>query len=165
MAYTRQPNKTFAGRALTQFPAPQPLDPAGEIPVTLNANIASKFGLGVVQIGDNINVTADGVISVATPSGNCDCITKTVDSNYTIQETDYYIGVNSDKAVTIMLPAIDTNCSKFVVKAQMAPPLGNRKVTIVPQGVSTIDGQASYVLSVPYESVTLISNDGQWWII
>lgn len=165
MAYTRQPNKTFAGRALSQTPEPVPLSPAGELPVTLNANIASKFGLGVVQVGDNINVTSDGVISVNIPGGNCACSTKTVTSSYSIQSSDYYIGVNSTGPTTITLPASPEDCLKFVIKLQMGAPIGNRKVTVIPQSPATIDGQTSYVMTVPYESVTVISNSGEWWII
>jgi hypothetical protein len=47
----------------------------------------------------------------------------------------------------------------------MGPPLGNRKITIVAQGISLIDGLSEYVIEVPYQSVNLICRGGNWWII
>lgn len=67
MAYNRPPTTIKAGRALRQDPPPTPLDPAGVLDVTLDADIASKTQLGVVQIGSGIDVTPEGIISVADP--------------------------------------------------------------------------------------------------
>jgi hypothetical protein len=51
----------------------------------------------------------------------------------------------------------------------MGAPLGNRKITIVPYTdeitMAEIDGQDSYVIEVPYQSVNLICHEGNWWII
>jgi hypothetical protein len=47
----------------------------------------------------------------------------------------------------------------------MEAPLGNRKITIVPQGSNTIDGATSHVLTIPYESVNLISQGNNWHVI
>jgi len=126
MAYIRPPNTIFVtGPALTTTPGPTPLDPAGVIPLTITANIASsntlgvvqagglitidangvidievtsKTNLGVVQIGDNINVDANGVISVANTfvTGSCCNVNvKLVTSNYTAAANDCYVGVKS----------------------------------------------------------------------
>ena len=128
MAYIRPPNTVFVtGPALSSTPGAQPLDPAGVIPITITANIASsntlgvvqtgglitidangvidievtsKTNLGVVQIGDNINVDANGVISVANTSitgSCCNVDVKLVTSNYTAKANDCYIGVKSSK--------------------------------------------------------------------
>jgi hypothetical protein len=55
------------------------------------------------------------------------------------------------------------------VKAEMGPPLGNRKITILPSedgdNTSYIDGNEGIVLQEPYESVRLICRGGNWWII
>jgi hypothetical protein len=79
---------------------------------------------------------------------------------------DYYIGVNSTGPVTITLPSdCDSSC-EIVVKAEMGPPLGTRKITIVPaEDWQTIDGASEYVIEVPYQSVNLICNGDNWWII
>jgi hypothetical protein len=246
MAYNRPPQVTLAGIALKQNPPPSVVQPAGIVPVTLDAEIASKNNLGVVQIGEGIDVTDDGIISVSGtvsgptgptgptgatgvpgpsgingytgsqgptgetgpsgvigytgsqgptgatgpsgvigytgsrgatgytgsqgstgPSGVCrECKTRTVSSSYQIQKEDYYIGVNSNNSTTMTLPNIsDSDCFKFIIKAEMSSPLGNRKITIKPQGSSKLDGSSDHQITVAYECVTVISNGGDWWII
>ena len=66
MAYISPPNTVLAGQAMTQDPLPGTV-PAGILPVTFNNDIATVGSLGVVQVGDNISVTASGVISAAAP--------------------------------------------------------------------------------------------------
>jgi hypothetical protein len=82
---------------------------------------------------------------------------------------DHYIGVDSTGPVTITLPADCSDSCEIIVKAEMGPPLGNRKITIVPPDdgstIILIDGKASYVIETPYESVRLICRDDNWWII
>lgn len=162
MAYIRPPNTVIAGRALSQNPPPTPLDPAGVLQVNIDANIASKTELGVVQIGDNIDITPDGVISVTFPNACQKCSAIVVDSDYFAQESDYYVGVKAEGPVKIYLPEDPHDCFQLVVKADMGPPLGNKKVTIIAQGSNTIDDEPSVVLTVPYESVTVLSQGGNW---
>ncbi len=89
-----------------------------------------------------------------------------VTTDYEATEEDYYIGVNSTNLVVITLPLVkDKICRQIVVKAEMGPPLGNRKVVINPQGTATIDGQSNYILQQPYESVYLEFHNGNWYTI
>lgn len=162
MAYLRPPNTVLAGKALKQNPSPTPLDPAGVLPVVLDAEIASKTNLGVVQIGDNINVTPEGVISVVTSQIKCCCVVKVVTSNYYVQDSDYYIGVKSSGPTIIYLQDNPKDCLEIVIKADMPPPIGNKKVIIQSQGAATIDGGTSVILSVSYASIRLISQGGTW---
>jgi len=69
MAYTRTPNTVIAGMALKQNPQPSPLAPAGAIPVVLDAEIASTTNLGVIQVGEGLAITLQGVLST-TGEGN-----------------------------------------------------------------------------------------------
>lgn len=160
MAYVRPPNTFLTTGVLIQSPGPLPLEPAGLLPVTLDVKIASKNNLGVVQVGDNINVTPEGIISVDIED-NCCCNVKLVKDNYTASEKDYYIGVNSSGPTTIYLPSNPKDCIELVIKADMPAPIGNRKVTIKPQG-TTIDGQSQIILTVPYEVIRVISQGGSW---
>lgn len=96
--------------------------------------------------------------------GTCACASKLVDTNYVMQPTDQYIGVTSVTPTTITLPLVDT-CTKVTIKAEMGPPLGNRKITIVAQGGATIDGAVSYVIETPYGVVSMQYNNGNWYII
>ena len=106
------------------------------------------------------------------PPGNCSCQCSAtlVSQDYTATVDDYYIGVNSLGPVTITLPADCRDCHEIIVKAEMGPPLGNRKITITAfdQGMTegnTIDGKDEYIIEVPYQSVNLICRGGNWWII
>ena len=101
------------------------------------------------------------------PPGECSCKCKSilVSDDYTATCDDYYIGVNSDKPVTISLPENCTDCCEIIVKAEMGPPLGNRKVTVMTTDGSYIDGADKYVMEVPYQSVNLFCRGGDWHII
>lgn len=105
------------------------------------------------------------------PPGDCSCQCQRilVTEDYTAQVDDYYIGVNSLGPVTITLPADCGDSCEIIVKAEMGPPLGNRKITIVPpddgSSIVLIDGKLSYVIEVPYQSVNLICRGDNWWII
>lgn len=95
----------------------------------------------------------------------CKCKSILVSDNYTATCDDYYIGVNSDKPVTISLPENCTDCCEIIVKAEMGPPLGNRKVTVTTTDGSYIDGKDKYVMEVPYQSVNIFCRGGDWYII
>jgi hypothetical protein len=78
---------------------------------------------------------------------------------------DYYIGVDSDGPVTITLRNDVDNCTEYIVKAEMGPPLGNRKVTLEAEAPSTIDDKETYVMTEPYESVTVVFRGGDWHVV
>ena len=65
MAYIRPPNSVLAGDGLYQDPIASTEIPAGVLPVMFNLSTATTSTIGGVVIGNNINVTTDGVISVA----------------------------------------------------------------------------------------------------
>lgn len=112
----------------------------------------------------------DGPVGPIGPPGECTCQCQAilVSEDYTANSSDYYIGVNSDGPTVIELPCDVRDCLEIIVKAEMGPPLGNRKITIIPCQDSTackIDGEDSYVIEVPYQSVNLIYRGGNWWIV
>jgi hypothetical protein len=108
-----------------------------------------------------------GPIGPPGPSGECDCECRRimVSEDYNAQVDDYYIGVNSTGPVTITLPTDCGSSCEIIVKAEMGPPLGNRKITVTTEDGSMIDGSLSYVIEVPFQSVNLICRDGDWFII
>ena len=99
------------------------------------------------------------------PPGTClhPCIL--VSEDYTATDFDYYIGVNSEKPVTVTLLSYVDSCTEYIIKAEMGPPLGNRRVTIKPEGSALIDGDAEYILTSPYEAVTVLFRGGNWHIV
>jgi len=116
MAYNRQPQSVLAGTALKQNPPPSILQPAGIIPVTLNADIASTASLGVIQVGSGLSITPLGVLS-ATGSGSSNVNVKLTAVNYTALATDYYIGAIK-KDITITLP-LSVSGKIYLIKNQV----------------------------------------------
>lgn len=88
-----------------------------------------------------------------------------ISEDYQATSDDYYIGVNSEEPVEVTLPEECEDCQEIIVKAEMGPPLGNRKVTITTSDGSLIDGDDNYVMETPYESVHLICRGSDWHII
>jgi hypothetical protein len=99
--------------------------------------------------------------------GECTCRCKSilVSEDYTATCDDYYIGVNSDGPVTITLPEDCTDCCEIIVKAEMGPPLGNRKITVTTSNAALIDGEGDYIITTPYGAVNLICRGLDWYII
>lgn len=89
------------------------------------------------------------------------CSTATYDAT----SSDFYIGVDSCTASTIYLPTAVGDGKIIVVKAEMKPPLYNRKITIKTKDGSTIDGYSETTLQVSHMYKSLIRVDGQWYII
>lgn len=87
------------------------------------------------------------------------------ESNYIASEEDHYIGVDSKKPITILLPPNPSDGKVIVVKAEMRPPLGNRKITISTSDQSFIDGYSTYVIQVSNEFVHLVYRGNGWHVI
>lgn len=82
-----------------------------------------------------------------------------IKTDYTTDEDDWYIGVQSDKPITIKL---NDKSHYIIIKLEMDAPIGNRKVTV--KSSLLIDGQTDVVLQNPYESLVVINRNG-WYII
>jgi hypothetical protein len=91
--------------------------------------------------------------------------TTLIESNYLASESDHYIGVDSKKPVTIVLPPNAADGKVIIVKAEMKPPLGNRKITIATRDGSLIDGYLGYTINVSNEFVHLVYRGNGWYTI
>jgi hypothetical protein len=89
----------------------------------------------------------------------------TVECSYAATDDDFYIGVNSEKSVTITLPTTRTNGKIIIIKAEMTPPLYNRKITIKSADGRTIDGYSELTISVSHDCKKLLFNGDKWHII
>jgi hypothetical protein len=87
-------------------------------------------------------------------------------ATYTVQLTDYYIGVNHPGAVTITLPGNVETGTCYVVKDELGQASNgtNRYIAVVPSGSDTIDGQDKITIAYNFGSLTLIYNNG-WRIV
>jgi len=156
MAYNRQPQTVLAGTALKQNPPPSVIQPAGIIPVTLEAEIATTTSLGVVQVGSGLSITPAGVLS-ATNSGSSDFVNVTLTGiSYTATSTDLYIGATNNN-ITITLPKGILG-RVYYVKNQSS---GNIKVQGT--GGETIDGSLFQTLGS--NSGLIVVFDGTRWNI
>jgi hypothetical protein len=119
---------------------------------------------GVLSLiaGSGISLTANtGNITIS--SFGADLINVLgVTGNYTATLTDEYIGVFSANAVTITLPA-GVNGRVYYIKDEYGQ--GSGKITIQPQIGEKIDGKNTYIISVPNQSVNVVSRAGNWYII
>ena len=90
--------------------------------------------------------------------------TKTITSSYDIEEDDYYLGVNCEKAITINLPSESGEGRIIIIKAEMKPPMSSRIITIKTKE-SSIDGYDTRTLQVSNECVRLVYHDSSWRVI
>lgn len=81
---------------------------------------------------------------------------------YTATESDQYIGVNSTSAVTITLP-LGTDGRTYTVKDEHGQ--GSGKITIKGTSGELVDNSATYIISVPFQSVTVVFRGGSWHLI
>jgi len=156
MAYNRQPQTVLAGTALKQNPPPSIVQPAGIIPVTLDADIATTTGLGVVQVGSGLSITPDGILS-ATGGGSSLINVKLTAVDYTAIAADYYIGATK-KDIDITLP-LGVVGKVYVIKNQVS---GNIKVKT--SGSQKIDTSSDKTLGTDV-SVIVVFDGTRWNVI
>lgn len=99
------------------------------------------------------------------PAGSTEYPTVQTGSSYQILLDDCYIGVNSDEPTILNLPSNPEEGKFYIIKLEMPAPIGNRKVTVIPPGSHTIDGKAVITLQNPYETITIIYANENWFII
>ena len=156
MAYNRQPQTVLAGTALKQNPLPTIIQPAGIVPVTIDANVATTTSLGVVQVGSGLSITPGGILSATGGSSNNFVTVKLTDFSYLVTNTDSYVGATSNN-ITITLPTGILG-RVYYVKNQSS---GNVKVQGT--GGQTIDGSAFKTLGS--NSGVMVVFDGSRWNI
>ena len=88
----------------------------GDLAFTNNLPIATKDVLGEIKKGNNINITADGTISVNDASTNQKGVTYLVDS-YTRTDTDKAV---TPKALNSVYQMLDNSADKTYVDDQIA---------------------------------------------
>jgi hypothetical protein len=156
MAYNRQPQTVLAGTALKQNPPPSIVQPAGIVPVTLDAEIATTTSLGVVQVGSGLSITPSGVLS-ATGGGSSLINIKLTSVDYTASATDYYIGATK-KDIDITLPLGITG-KVYVIKNQV-----NGNIKVKATGGQKIDTSSDKTLGSE-DSLVVVFDGTRWNVI
>ena len=131
---------------------------------TVNSNTGAFGSANTVPV-----ITTNGkglvtAVSTATISQSSITTRKTVTASYSVLTTDYIVGVNASAAATITLPAVAANLT-FVIKDESGA-AGTNNITIATTGTGVnIDGQATVVMNLNYQSVSLYCTGTQWFII
>lgn len=97
------------------------------------------------------------------PSGGCSCVTTTITEDYLATETDCYIGAQLKYKATVTLPNTVPPGTQYTIKLEFGAPVGNRKLIVQPESPALINGVTAITLTTPYESVSVIFNNGNWW--
>jgi len=158
MSYNRPPQVTLAGVALRQNPPPNVVQPAGIVPVTLDAEIATTTSLGVVQVGNGLAITPAGVLSATGGGGDCCQVnTKITRNSYTATASDCFIGA-TEKNIAITLPK-GVDGKVYYIKNR-----ANGSITVKAASGEDIDGSSSKTLGTS-GSLILIFADDCWNIM
>lgn len=96
---------------------------------------------------------------------SCSISTILITDDYEVSLTDCYIGVQNEDPVLIILPSDCPDGKVYTIKAEIGPPVGNRKITVISEDESLIDGEDEVILTNPYSSLTVVRHHGQWYII
>jgi hypothetical protein len=120
---------------------------------------------GVTSIIAGTGISVDAATGDVTVSSTGTSVFNTVlvtGTTYTATATDEYIGVSNVLPVTITLPAgIDGRT--YIIKDEYGAGFGG--ITLVPNGVETIDSLATYPMTVPLSSVTVLFRGTGWHVI
>ena len=81
-------------------------------------------------------------------------------STYTVDNEDCIVNCTSGTFTVTLPTAVGLTGQYFVVKNS-----GTGVITIDGDGAETIDGAANKILSVQYESMTVVSNGANWIIV
>ena len=90
------------------------------------------------------------------------------DADYTVLTSDYYVGLSSiTVSRTFTLPAAATagNGSILVFKDESGSVSGTVKLIIDANASETIDGATTFEMTSAYESISLMCNGSNWFII
>ena len=96
---------------------------------------------------------------------DCECNTVTIKEDYCATDTDCYIGALLKEKATVTLPNDVPTGTRYTIKLEFGAPVGTRKLTIEPKSPALINGVTAITLTTPYEFVSVIYNNGNWWTI
>jgi hypothetical protein len=156
-----------------------PTGPQGEAGVGVaGAEVTPNPGDLLLLLTDGTVVNAGSVLGPTGPSGlpgqpgptgppgpskGCDCTTTTITQDYCASETDCYIGAQLKDKATVTLPSNVPDGTRYTIKLEFGAPVGNRKLIVQPESPALINGVTAITLTTPYESLSVIYNNANWW--
>jgi len=167
-------NSVVNGGAGTPGPEGPP-GPQGETGVGVaGAEVSPNPGDLLILLTDGTIINAGPVVGPAgpqgdpgppVPGGSCNCATTTITEDYLATEKDCYIGAQLKEKATVTLPGSVAAGTKYTIKLEFGAPVGNRKLTVQPESPALINGVTAITMTTPYESVSVIYNNDNWWTI
>lgn len=134
---------------------------AGGYPGLNGSSLMSLAQMGTGTPSSSNFLRGDGTWAAPTTSYSTTTSTKT--SAYTTTASDDYILVDAaGGAITIGMHAASTATKPVTIKRINS---GANNVTIDPNASETIDGATTRVLAQQWESVTLVSNGSNWFVV
>jgi len=178
---TIEDNDLFINSVVGGTPVPGPEGPAGPQGIpgangtdgisVVGAEVSPNPGNLLLTLSDGTVLDAGSVIGPPGPPGpsepckDCKCNTVTITSDYCASEADCYIGAQLKDKATVKLPNTVPAGTKYTIKLEFGAPVGNRKLILQPESPSLINGVTTITMTNPYESVSVIFNNGNWWTI
>ena len=139
-----------------------------------DAEVTENPGDLILLLTDGTTINAGQVVGPPGPQGNpgppgpsgpCTCQTTTITEDYKATETDCYIGAQLKDKATITLPSAVDAGTQYTIKLEFGAPVGNRKLVVQPEAPALINGVTAITLTTPYESVSVVYNNQNWWTI
>ena len=135
------------------------------------AEVTDNPGDLLITLTDGTVINAGTVVGPQGPPGpagkckGCECNTVTIKEDYCATETDCYIGAQLKEKATVTLPTNVPNGTRYTIKLEFGAPVGNRKLTVEPESPALINGVTAITLTTPYESVSVLYNNQNWWTV
>ncbi len=129
-----------------------------------NFEVGNNDALVVVGGNDRVGIGTDRPVSTLDLNGSMSAATVEKSANYTLTRSDYFVNCDaSGGSFTITLPAVIGNEGR-VYHVKKKDSSGNT-VTVDGNSSETIDGAITAVLTTQYESIKIINDGTEWWII
>lgn len=173
-------NDLFINSVVNGSPGtPGPTGPQGVAGVGVaSAEVTPNPGDLLLLLTDGNVINAGPVLGPTGPSGafgstgptgpagtSGACTTVTITEDYCANETDCYIGAQLKDKATVTLPNNVSAGTQYTIKLEFGAPVGNRKLTVQPEAPALINGVSAITMTTPYESVSVIYNNNNWWTI
>lgn len=130
---------------------------------------AKAEGLGRVQLGTGTNSTNDTIQFLDSGSVTAEqfgrlavSTTAATGSTYTVLSTDQIVLANNSGGVAVALISAASAGDGFRLVVKNT---GTGAVTIDADGTETIDGALTAILTNQYESITIVSDGSNWFIL
>jgi len=136
---------------------------AGGVNAVANQLNSVQLGSGTNGTDSTIQFLSSGSVTAAEFGQLASNVTTITATTYTALVTDGAILANNAAGVTITLPAAASVPSNYRLSIKNIGSSG--EITINGDGAETIDGELSIILTTQYESVTLVTDGSNWFIL